>query len=150
MHAISKDCWSVRSIDLQCLAIYMICYEHSKHQGAGNLSTSSMCGALQVLEADTRSHSHCSHDRIENNSGSQVEALRRLLQEEKASKQQMSGVGNFDRLDESLRNAVSKQVSTALKEITNRDDTAKACSSTKTRCLCSAIGLDAVNRQRKP
>jgi hypothetical protein len=50
-----------------------------------------------------------------------VAAFRRVLQEEHEARQQRSVVSEVSKLDQSLRDAVNQQVSSALKEITNRD-----------------------------
>eukprot|EP00892_Ulva_mutabilis_P007660 jgi/Ulvmu1/5266/UM022_0060.1 len=56
----------------------------------------------------------------------QMDAFRKVLHEEYDVRTQRSVADEVGRLDHSLREVVSQQVSNVLKEITNRDDTARA------------------------
>lgn len=55
----------------------------------------------------------------------QLELFRKVLQEENGSRTHRSVADEVGRLDSSLREALSQQFSTVLKEITNRSDTAR-------------------------
>lgn len=55
-----------------------------------------------------------------------MDAFRKVLQEEHDVRAQRSVADEVGRLDHSLREVFSQQLSDVLKEITNRDDTARA------------------------
>lgn len=55
----------------------------------------------------------------------QLELFRRVIQEEHGTRTHRSVADEVGKLDNSLREAFSQQFSTVLKEITNRDDTAR-------------------------
>ena len=56
----------------------------------------------------------------------QMDAFRKVLQEEYDVRTHRSVADEMGRLDHSLREVVSQQLSNVMKEITNRDDTARA------------------------
>jgi hypothetical protein len=56
---------------------------------------------------------------------SQLDMFRKVIQEEHGMRAHRSMADEVGRLDHSLREAVSQQVSNVLKEITNRDDAAR-------------------------
>jgi hypothetical protein len=74
---------------------------------------------MQILDFENR-------ERMSGMSDSHhLEALRRMIQEESKYRHQCSVGQEASLLDHSVKDAVNQQISTVLKEITNRDDSAR-------------------------
>lgn len=97
----------------------------SRLLGAGMAVAESACAAqrnvvLQELDLENRGRLMGAAE------PGQLDAFRKVLQEEYDVRTHRSVADEVGRLDHSLREVVSQQLSHVLKEITNRDDTARA------------------------